>query len=826
MKGLSFNEAKARLNQFGFNELPASKPKSIWTIAFEVFREPMFLLLISCSTLYILLGDYREGIILFGTISIIIVITFYQYQKTERALEALRNLSSPRALVIRDGTEIRIPGREVVPGDLVKLNEGDRVPSDGDVLDSTNLKVDESMLTGESVPVVKDDEHKQVFSGTLVVQGTGIMITKTTGLNTAFGKIGASLTNITREETRLQKEMKLLIRNLFIISIAISFAVVILYYITRGDLLHSFLNGLSASMALLPEEFPVVMTIFLAMGAWRLSKKSVLTRSPAAIETLGSATILCCDKTGTITQNKMELVAVYDGSTIYRKDNYGDNADAITAVVNTGYFATRPDSVDPMETAIIRLNTETKAPHQQNHELVREYPLTRNLLAMTRVLKAAGSEDYVISAKGAPESIFRLCELTPEEQARHTSAVHKMASDGLRVLAIATSADKQLPLPSDQQDLDFRFIGLIGLEDPIRAEVPAAVKECYDAGVKIMMITGDYPDTAKSIGAQVGLAATGQMLTGPELDQISDDELRSKITGVTICARVVPEQKLRIVKALQAAGEIVAMTGDGVNDAPALKAADIGIAMGNKGTDVAREASSLVLLDDNFASIVSAIRSGRRIYDNLQKAMSYILAIHVPIVGLTLIPAFIPSLPILLLPLHIVFMELIIDPVCSVAFETEREEKDIMIRKPRPVDKPFFGVRKILASTFAGFLLLAMVLTIYFSSLGEGHSEGEIRAIAFSALILGNVFLILTNLSKTRSVVSVLAERNWVVLGILATAIIMLAVVMLVPALRLTFSFEFPGSAHFTPVLLGVLIVTAILEILKRIRLSQHAGTR
>ncbi len=822
--GLSTAAAKENLIRFGFNELPSAKPKSLWHIALEVMKEPMFALLIGCGVLYMLLGDYREGIVLLSSILIIIFITFYQYQKTEKALEALKSLASPRAMVIRDGQRIRIPGREVVPGDILILNEGDRISADAQLLEENNLHADESLLTGESVPVRKSvlaDKQKsegQVFSGSLVVRGTAVAEVLTTGSQTAFGKIGTALSSITQEQTRLQKEMKILIRNLFIIGGIISIAVVTAYYFTKGDLIYALLTGLASAMAILPEEFPVVLTIFLALGAWRLSQKKVLTRNASAIESLGSATVLCSDKTGTITQNKMEVTAIYDGNRIMHKNIFHDNHLQLRELLYSGYKASVPDSIDPTESAIINIYKDVIRDHTHELQLIREYAFSKNLMATTRVLKDE-AEKISISLKGAPETVLDLCKLSGQDKRKHLNALHQLAEQGYRVLAVAHAINVPHDLPETQFGFHHQFLGFLGLEDPVRPEVRHAIKESHTAGVRVIMITGDYSVTAKSIGKQIGLPKDGKIMTGEELAKLSDAELKEKIEGVSIFARVIPEQKLRIVRALQQNNEIVAMTGDGVNDAPALKAANIGIAMGNKGTDVAREASSLVLLDDNFASIVAAIRSGRRIFDNLQKAMSYIIAIHIPIIGLSLIPAFIPSIPTILMPLHIVFMELIIDPVCSVAFESETEEKNIMSRPPRETNKKFFGTRKMMFSILQGLILLTMVLIIYFMSLAEGHSQGEVRAITFSALIIGNIFLILNNLSKTRSFLSVFIYTNKAALFILLLAVSLLMLTITVPSLRELFGFVHPGYAHFKTSIFAAMVMLGILEAIKYLRI-------
>ncbi|GAB4139392.1 MAG: HAD-IC family P-type ATPase [Bacteroidia bacterium] len=819
--GLSEAEAARRIQEEGFNELPSAAPKNIGTIALEVIREPMFILLVACGSLYLILGDYSEGLILLSATSLIILITFFQYRKTERALEALRALSSPRAKVIREGKEFVVAGKDVVRGDLIIIHEGDRVPADGIVIESLHLHVDEAILTGESVPVDKFSTEEintsvadtsKVFSGTLVAGGTAKVIVTHTGTKTRFGAIGGSLSSIETSETRLQSEMKKFIRNVAVIGILICAAVVALFYLTRNDFLQALLSGLSAAMAILPEEFPVVMTVFLALGAWRLSKSNVLTRKPSAIETLGSATVLCSDKTGTITMNKMAVAAIYDGRNII--ETFTEETGTIMKVIEHGAMASRKDSFDPMEKAILSLSAEKNGVSPAASQFMKEYPLSRELFAMSRAFREADGT-YRIYCKGAPEAVFRLCHLSPQETETHQLAVTRMAERGLRILGVCCATYNLNELPERQENFEFSFEGLIGLEDPVRPEVPAAIKECMSAGVKVIMITGDYPVTARSIGRKIGLGENCKIITGSELEQMTDEALAKCINEVSIFARVIPEQKLRIVRALKTDGHVVAMTGDGVNDAPALKAADIGIAMGQKGTDVAREASSLVLLDDNFASIVSAIHLGRRIFDNMQKAMSYILAIHMPIIGLAIIPAVFEWLPILLLPLHIVFMELIIDPVCSVAFESEKDEKGVMTRPPRNPDTRFFGPSQILFAVFKGLLLLAMVLGVYLLTINEGHTDHEVRAIAFNALIFGNIVLIYTSLSKTRTAFSVLLEGNKALLLITVLALSILYSVTHIPGLKQLFSFSNPGNEHFIVSGIGALALLIVLEILK-----------
>lgn len=822
-RGITSIYAAELLKQHGYNELPSARSKSIWKVALEVIKEPMFILLLACGSLYLLLGDYSEGIILLCWVFVIIFITFYQYRRTERSLEALRQISSPRALVIRDGQETRIAGRELVPNDIMILNEGDRVAADALVLESSNLTIDESLLTGESTPVTKtvgeekDNDEDLIFSGTLVVQGKGVAKVLHTGLNTQFGRIGVSLQTIEQDTTRLQHEMQILVRNLFIGGTIISIGVISAFYFTRGDLIGSVLNGLAAAMALLPEEFPVVLTIFLALGAWRLSKNKVLTRKPSAIETLGSATVLCSDKTGTITQNKMEIAVVHCGGRSYVRDEFDANQSQLEELINVLHYASPTNSIDPMERAIT--DEYRKLPADiADRALIKEYPLSKDWFAMIRVFHPASKGTNEAYCKGAPEAIFELCRLSDVEIFEYTEIIQKYAQEGLRVIAAAHCRLQDDKMPEDHSGFHLTFVGLVGFEDPIRPEVPEAISECREAGIRTILITGDYPATAKSIASQIGLGGTGELMTGRELEKLSTEELKDRIRHTNIFARIIPEQKLRIIQALKANGEVVAMTGDGVNDAPALKAADIGVAMGLKGTDVAREASSLVLLDDNFASIVHAIRSGRRIFDNLQKSMSYIIAIHIPIIGLVLLPALFPALPILLLPMHIVFLELIIDPVCAVAFESEQEEQGIMNRPPRNPKELFFGSSRILLSAAKGLTLFAMVVVVYFISIEEGHTPEEVRSIAFSSLIIGNIFLILTSLSNTRSFIAVLLERNPAVLIITITALVLLIMTISVPFLQSVFRFDFPGYRHFAISIIGASVVLTVLETIKAIK--------
>jgi len=767
-------------------------------------------------------------------------ITIVQERRTERALEALRDLSSPRALVIRDGQRKRIPGREIVRGDVIILAEGDRVPADAVLLYSVSMTSDESLLTGESVPVRKiadprvgemqnpgGDDLPLVYSGALITAGQGVARVLATGLQTQMGRIGKALQTVDTEGTLLQKETRRLVRNLAMVGLSLCAVVVIVYGLTRGNNARvweeGLLAGITMAMATLPEEFPVVLTIFLALGAWRISRNRVLTRRMPALETLGAATVLCVDKTGTLTLNRMtvRLLAtqeqLFDASEVDHKSL----PEPFHETLEFAILASKRDPFDPMDRALKetgnRYLTDTEHLHKE-WSLVQEFPLSPELLAISRVWRSPSGTDYVIASKGAPEAISDLCHLTAAQEEELSRRVSQMADEGLRVLGVAKATFGKGELPAGQHDFNFVFVGLVGLADPIRPTVPAAIQECYSAGIRVIMITGDYVGTAKSIARQIGLRNHGQIITGPELDGISDAELTSRIRSVSVFARVAPEQKLRIVNALKANREVVAMTGDGVNDAPALKAAHIGIAMGGRGTDVARESSALVLLDDDFSSIVEAVKLGRRIFDNIKKAVSYIFAIHVPIAGLSLIPVFFLDWPIILMPVHVVFLELIIDPACSIIFEAEPAEPNVMRRPPRAPWERLFGMRNIWLSLLQGICVLAIIICVLAFGRFLGHSGDSVRGLAFITIVVANLCLILTNRSWLRTIFFTFRVPNPAVCWVVTGAAITLGLILTIPALGRLFHF---GPLHKTDVIMSVLagvVSIAWFELLKALR--------
>lgn len=808
--GLTKEEAARRLADEGYNELPAGKKRTILNITFEVLKEPMFLLLITGGAIYLAIGDIEEALMLLGFVFVVIGITIYQEQKVERALEALKSLSSPRALVIRDREASRIPGKEVVREDIIILAEGDRVPADAVVISCSNLLIDESLLTGESVPVRKipqettavierpgGDDLPFVYSSTLVVQGHGVAEVKETGIRTEIGKIGKALQTLEQEETPLQKETEMLVKIFAMAGIAVCVVVIVVYAFTRGDWLNGVLNGLTLAMALIPEEIPVVLTIFLALGAWRMSKRSVLTRQLKSIQTLGSTTVLSVDKTGTLTMNKMSLSKLYSQGSFFKIDErISSLPEPFHELLEFSILASQSDPFDPMEKAIKDLGKKLLSSTEHLHDnwsIVQEYALSRKLLALSHVWQSPDGSEYVIAAKGAPEAIFDLCHMDEGKISELSSSVQLMAGEGLRVLGVARANYKKSELPRDQHDFKYDFIGLVGFNDPLRPTVTEAVKECYEAGLRIVMITGDYPVTAQNIARQAGIAPCNEIITGHELEKLSEEELKERIKNVNVFARVVPEQKLRIVDALKKNGEVVLMTGDGVNDAPALKSAHIGIAMGARGTEVAREASSFVLLDDDFSSIAQAVKTGRRIFDNLKKAMAYIFAIHVPIAGMSLLPVLL-GWPIMLSPAHIAFLELIIDPVCSVVFEAEPEEKDVMKRPPRKLDEPIFEKKMIMLSILQGLVVLGIVAIVYRIAPMLGESEAQARALAFTTLVIANLSLVFTNRSWSRTILEMVKVPNSALLWVSLGALICLGLALYIPFLASIFKF---GQLHF-----------------------------
>ncbi|PYF06281.1 Ca2+-transporting ATPase [Rhodobacter viridis] len=831
--GLTEAEAAARLATDGPNELPSGDHRTGFRILLDVLREPMLALLLAGGAIYALLGETRDAAVLMVFACLSVLITLVQEWRSEKVLEALRDLSSPRALVIRDGRRQRIPGRDVVRGDVILLSEGDRVPADARLLSAHDLKADESLLTGEAVPVRKraalgqdarqtlpgGDDLPVVFSGTLVVRGKGTAEVTATGPGTEIGKIGRSLASVRPETPRLYLQTRQIVFLLAIAGMLVSLLVGGLHAYLSGDWLDAVLAGIAIGMSMLPEEFPVVLAIFMAMGAWRLSRARVLTRRAAAIETLGAATILCTDKTGTLTQNRMAIrqVRLPDGR-IFDIDGPQVAEAACATVLHTGRLACDPQPFDPMEQAFHAMSALDGPPDDLT--LLRSYGLRPDLLAMSQVWRGDTSAQLTIATKGAPEAIATLCRLPPAARDAMARDMDAMAASGLRVLAIAQGGTTDT-LPEHQQDLRLTWLGLVGLADPLRESVPQAVAECRRAGIEVKMITGDYPVTATAIAREAGLDGLSP-LTGQELNCLDDAALGERLQKGDVFARIMPEQKLRIVNALKARNEVVAMTGDGVNDAPSLKSAHIGIAMGGRGTDVAREASAIVLLDDDFGSIVRAIRLGRRIYDNLRKAAGFIFAVHLPIAGLAIAPLLL-GFPVVLGPIHIAFLEMVIDPVSTLVFEAEDEESDIMDRPPRDPAERLFSAGLIGWSLTQGTVAFAAVAAILFWGAERQMPADELRALSFFTLVIVIIALIFVNRSFRASPAAALGRPKPALLLVLAAVSGILATVNIWPAAQDIFGFD---PLHRDDLFLTAGAGFAVLLILEALKPLWHRRSR
>lgn len=768
------------------NELVSQEKPNMLKKFLGVFKEPMFLLLLIAATVYFLLGAPKDGAIMLVFVGFVASITFIQEWKTEKTMNALKDLTSPKVNTLRNGKNILIKSTELVPGDVVFLSEGERIPADCIVLEPSNFSVDESILTGESEYVMKvsttqseksTDYWKKdiLYAGTLCVFGKCTAIVKFTGINTEYGKIGKAISEAKDEPTPLQKKVSILVKNIAIAGVILCISVMVASYFYSFDILNSILSGISLAMAIIPEEFPVVLTVFLSMGAYRLAKNNTLMRKISAVETLGSATVLCVDKTGTITQNKMKVKSIYSDGGIFNNEDLKNQELSDLMVLSC-----EKDPYDPMEKAIL------EAANLSQLETVYKYDLSKKIAFDSKTKRMANiyikDNKYYVAVKGSAETVLGLCNLDKQTMDEINIEIDKMASNGLRVLALADCTSEEVY--EDLECYELTFKGLVGLQDPPKEGVEEAIKLCKKAGIRVVMITGDYSKTAMAIGEEIGLKFTDKVIVGNEIDSLSENELCEVVKSCDVFSRVIPEQKMKIVKALKKNGEIVAMTGDGVNDAPALKSADIGIAMGQRGTEVAKEAADMILMDDNFTTIVKSVKDGRRVYDNIRKAMVYILIIHIPIAAMAMFaPLF--NLPPLLLPMHIMLLELIIDPTCSIVFEGEPAEANIMENPPRPPQEALLTRSLTIKVVLQGIIMFLAVFMPFHYMIDLGISSEYARSFSLITFIVANVTLVLVNRSNTELLYHLIKEKGSKVrLIVNSMALIMVFAIVYIPILN------------------------------------------
>lgn len=823
LKGLNSEEVQVLQKKYGLNEfIKNEKPNPIKKFL-GVFKEPMFLLLVGAALLYFILGEPREAGILLIFVVFVATITFVQEWKTEKTMNALKELTSPHVTVLRNGKKEVIKSFELVPGDIVFISEGERIPADCIVVETSNFSVDESVLTGESEHVFKyaakaedleNDSKKDywrtdmLYAGTLSVFGTCTARVSAIGFSTEYGKISKAISETKEELTPLQKKTQHLVKILAVAGLVLCIMVIALTYVYNHDIIQSILSGITLAMAIIPEEFPVVLTVFLSLGAFRLAKNNTLMRKVSAVETLGSATILGVDKTGTITKNLMEVRKIFEAGKL--SDSKSFNSEELAKLM---IMSCEKDPYDPMEKAIVDCTSAVIKDRQRIYDLDIAYKIAFDSKTKRMANIYTTEDGYYVATKGSPETILPLCKLQAEELNRVQAVVDSLASRGLRVLAFAENYSDRLYENLESYSLNFR--GLVGLQDPPKEGVKEAIELCRKAGIRVVMITGDYSKTAMAIGNEIGLQFKDLVITGEDIDNMSEEELKAAVKHCDIFSRVIPEHKMKIVKALKANGEIVAMTGDGVNDAPALKNADIGIAMGKRGTEVAKEAAHMILMDDNFTTIVKSVKDGRRIFDNIRKAMVYIMVIHIPIMALALFsPVF--NLPQILLPVHIVLLELIIDPTCSIVFEGEEAEPYIMDQPPRSPNEPLLTKAMAVKVILQGLVMFAAAFVPFHYLVDSGISVEVARSFSLMTLIVSNVVLVLVNRSNTQYLYKVFKEQtNKARLYINSLALVMIFAIVYIPGLQSIFKTAAMEPAMlFVSLLLGI-IATGWWEVVK-----------
>ena len=809
LKGLSDSEVKKAQEQYGDNAIKSDQNSAWYSLLFDILKEPMTLILIAVSIIYVLVGDLGEAAFMFVAIVAVTGISFYQDSRNQKALQELEKLNEPLSSVIRNGRLVEIPTHEITIGDLCVTEEGKMINADGNIVHSNDFSVNESALTGESMSVFKDIDHPEIYSGTLTVSGLAIFEVTAIGAGTKLGKIGTSILSIKEEKSPLQLQIEKFVKGMAIIGIIVFVMVCGFNYFQTKDIVSSLLNGLTLAMSILPEEIPVAFTTFMALGSWKLLREGIIVKKSSVVETLGSTTVICSDKTGTITENSMKLKAIYDAKTSSVFDENQFKNVEISEIIQYAMWSSEPVPFDPMEKTLHRVYEQTQLDERNQYQMFFEYPLSGKPPMMTHCFKN-NKNQRIIAAKGAPEAILNVSNLSKEEKNQLKKVIDDFGLKGFRLLGVAKSNFEEDNFPKHQQDLPFEFLGFVVFYDPPKKGINTVFQQIYDAGIKVKVITGDNAETTKSIAEQAGILHAENSITGSEIAQLSETDLLQTAHDKVLFARMFPEAKLAVVKALKEDGEVVAMLGDGVNDGPALKAAHIGVAMGEKGTEIAKQAAQLILTNDDLGKLVVGIAAGRRIYTNLKKAVQYIISIHIPIILIVSLPLFLGwAFPQIFTPVHVIFLELVMGPTCSIVYENEPLEKDSMKRKPRPMTETFLNWKELSTSIIQGIIITLGLLFVYQYTYQLGGNEEKTRAMVFTTLIFSNVWLSLTNRSFYYSLLSSFRNKNNLMVYVTVLTLVILFAILYIQPISLFFKVT---SLNLNE--LGIAMLVAMLSVL------------
>ncbi|WP_343686082.1 cation-translocating P-type ATPase [Chryseobacterium gleum] len=812
LKGLTDAEVADSRKKYGYNRLEAVKKESWADLLLNILKEPMLILLICVSFIYVLTGDYGEALFMFAAIVGVTAISFYQDNRSKKALEELEKLNEPLSKVIRNSKIINIPTFEIAVGDLCITEEGNLINADGRIVHSNDFSVNESSLTGESFSVFKDSksEDNKVYSGTITVSGLAVFEVENIGKETKVGKIGQSILNIKTEISPLQLQIRNFVKGMAVIGVIIFLAVCIFSFVKTGDFVTSLLSGLTLAMSVLPEEIPVAFTTFMALGAWKLMREGIIIKRSSIVETLGSVSVICTDKTGTITENSMQLKHLYDyrSDRTYEETEFGTKE--LNELIDYAMWSSEPVPFDPMEITLHKIYEQNRKPDQRkDYQMFHEYPLEGKPPMMTHLFENE-QKDRIIAAKGAPEAIISVSNLSEEEKSKIRTLIKSFGEKGYRVLGVARSHFEGNHFPDKQQDFKFDFLGLTVFYDPPKKGIKEVFKHIYDAGIQVKVITGDNADTTRAIALQAGIKNSNPPVNGSEIAACSEADLIKLSEETTLFTRMFPEAKLEVVSALKAQGHVVAMLGDGVNDGPALKAAHIGVAMGNKGTEIAKSAAALVITNDDLDKLVIGVAAGRRIYANIKKAVQYIISIHIPIILTVSLPLFLGWVfPHIFTPVHVIFLELVMGPTCSIVYENEPIERNAMQRPPRALTDTFLNWRELTISIIQGLVITAGILWLYQYSVNHGNDEAKTRALVFTTLIFSNILLSLVNRSFYYSMLESFKNRNVLLAGISVLVVLLLLIILYVSPVSGFFSVTALSIKE-----LGLALLTASVSVL------------